>query len=283
LALELFAPAKINLTLDVLDKRPDGYHELETVMQTISLGDTIELADASDIEVISGHPEVPKGPENLAYRAAALVQEHAGIKRGVRITIKKRIPVAAGLAGGSTDAAAVLKGLDKLWSLGLSENELLVLASQLGSDVAFCLHGGTALGKGRGEQLTSLPPMPKFGVVLVKLPIAVSTKEVYQRYRRDEMQKPTTAAMVQALQQCNRQTIMKAMSNMLESVTIPMHPEIAEIKKQMQKAGAQAVLMSGSGPTVFGLTETLHGAEQVAGYMRERKRDVYTAETLHTI
>jgi 4-diphosphocytidyl-2-C-methyl-D-erythritol kinase len=284
LALELFAPAKINLTLDVLGKRPDGYHELETVMQTVSLGDTIELADASGIEVISEHPAVPKGPENLAYRAAALVQEHAGIKRGVRIIIKKRIPVAAGLAGGSTDAAAVLKGLDKLWSLGLPENDLLVLASQLGSDVAFCLHGGTALGKGRGEQLTSLPPMPKFGVVLVKLPIAVSTKEVYQRYRRDEMQKPTTAAMVSALQQCNRQSIMKAMSNMLESVTIPMHPEIAEIKEQMHKAGAQAVLMSGSGPTVFGLTETVHGAEKVAGYMRERMRDaVYTAETLHTI
>jgi 4-diphosphocytidyl-2-C-methyl-D-erythritol kinase len=283
LALELFAPAKINLTLDVLGKRPDGYHELETVMQTVSLGDTIELADAIDIEIISEHPEVPKGPGNLAYRAAALVQEHTGIKRGVQITIKKRIPVAAGLAGGSTDAAAVLKGLDKLWSLGLPDNDLFFLASQLGSDVAFCLRGGTALGRGRGEQLTSLPPMPKFGVVLVKPPVAVSTKEVYQRFRRDEMQKPTTAAMVQALENGNRQAIMKAMSNMLESVTIHMHPEIAKIKEQMQKAGAQAVLMSGSGPTVFGLTETLRGAEQVAGYMREQIRDVHTAETLDTI
>ena len=262
--LELFAPAKINLTLDILKKRADGYHEVETVMQTIALGDTIHITEAADIEVECDHPAVPPGRANLAARAAEALCERAGIRRGARIRITKRIPVAAGLAGGSTDAAAVLRGLNMFWELALPEQCLFELAGQLGSDVAFCLLGGTALGQGRGEKLTLLPPLPRFGVIIVKMPFAVSTKAVYQQFRLNPAVKPTTNKMLQALQTGNRGAVMAAMSNMLEQVTLLMHPEIVQVKERLKRAGVQGVLMSGSGPTVFGLTETKEEAERSA-------------------
>lgn len=242
----------------------DGYHELETVMQTIALGDTVQFMEASCIEAAADHPQVPAGRANLAVRAAELLCRETGVARGVKIFIKKRIPVAAGLAGGSTDAAAVLKGLNRLWELDLSDNTLLNLAAQLGSDVAFCLRGGTALGKGRGEHLTLLPPLPRLGVIIVKMPFAVSTKEVYQRFCPNPAIKPTTEAMIQALHSGGRRSVMEAMSNMLEQVTITMHPEIAQVKAALCRAGAEGALMSGSGPTVFGLTETRAEAQRIA-------------------
>lgn len=278
--MQLFAPAKINFTLDVLGKRLDGYHELETVMQTISLGDTVSLFEATEIELSCEHPEVPKGPGNLAYQAAILMSKQCGIQRGVRIHIQKRIPIAAGLAGGSADAAAVLRGLNRFWDLGYGDALLQDLASQLGSDVAFCLRGGTALGKGRGEQLTLLPSPPSCGVILVKQPFAVSTKEVYQRYNLQILQKPMTSAMVSALETGDRRRIMAALGNMLEQVTLSLYPEIADIKEELSRAGAQAVLMSGSGPTVFGLTDTLTAAYQVASRMSEHKERIFVAETI---
>jgi len=262
--LELFAPAKINLTLDILGKRADGYHEVETVMQTIALGDMIQIMEAPAIEVECDHPAVPSGRANLAARAAEALCERAGIRRGARIRIAKRIPVAAGLAGGSTDAAAVLRGLNKFWELALPERCLFELAGQLGSDVAFCLLGGTALGKGRGEQLTVLPPLPSFGVIIVKMPFAVSTQEVYRQFSLNPAVKPTTHEMVQALKAGSRDAVTAAMSNMLEQVTLIMHPEIVQVKEMLQRAGVQGVLMSGSGPTVFGLTETKEEAARIA-------------------
>lgn len=282
MVLEVFAPAKINLTLDVLGKRVDGYHEIETIMQTIALGDTVQFMEASRIEVESDHPQVPMGRANLAVQAAELLCKTTGIAKGVRIRIIKRIPIAAGLAGGSTDAAAVLLGLNRLWKLELPHTSLLELASQLGSDVAFCLQGGTALGKGRGEQLTVLPPLPRCGVIIVKMPFAVSTKEVYQRFCLKPNVKPTTEAMIQAVYSGNRQAVMDAMSNMLEQVTIPMHSEIVQVKELLRRAGAQGVLMSGSGPTVFGLTETREEAQQVARRM-VGTWDVFVTETLNNI
>jgi 4-diphosphocytidyl-2-C-methyl-D-erythritol kinase len=261
--LELFAPAKINLTLDVLGKREDGYHEIETIMQTIALGDTVQLVEAPHIEVESDHPQMPMGRNNIAVRAAELFCQKTGITKGVRIRIKKRIPIAAGLAGGSTDAAAVLRGLNKLWESALPNEVMLGMAAELGSDVAFCLRGGTALGKGRGEQVAVLSPLPRFGVIIVKMPFAVSTKEVYQRFQLNPETKPTTEAMIQALQCGKRRAIMEAMGNMLEQVTLTMHPEIAQVKALLREAGAEAVLMSGSGPTVFALTETGKEAQQV--------------------
>lgn len=260
---ELFAPAKINLTLDVLGKRADGYHEVETIMQTIALGDTVRLMEAPYVEVESDHPQMPMGRNNLAVRAAELLRQKTGITKGVRIRIDKRIPIAAGLAGGSTDAAAVLRGLNKLWGLQLPDISMQEMAARLGSDVAFCLRGGTALGKGRGEQVAVLPSLPQFGVIIVKMPFAVSTKEVYQRFRLNTGIKPTTEAMIQALQSGERRAIREAMSNMLEQVTLTMHPEIAQVKALLREAGAEAVLMSGSGPTVFALTETREDAQQV--------------------
>lgn len=278
--LEIFAPAKINFTLDVLSKRTDGYHEVATVMQTIALGDIIQLTEAPDIEVETDHPQVPLGRANLAVRAAELLANKTGITRGIKIRIKKQIPIAAGLAGGSTDAAAVLRGLNKLWKLDLSDKLLFEMAAKLGSDVAFCLLGGTALGKGRGEQLTSLSPLPKFGVIIVKMPFAVSTQEVYQRFCPNLNVKPTTETLIQALGSGNRQAIIEAMSNMLEQVTITMHPEIAQVKAQLCRAGALGALMSGSGPTVFGLTETLEEARHVASRLPDTLKVVVT-ETLN--
>lgn len=275
---ELFAPAKINLTLDVLGKRADGYHEIETVMQTVALGDTIQLTEAMHTEVESDHPQMPLGKTNLAVRAAELLCHKTGIAKGVRIRITKRIPIAAGLAGGSTDAAAVLRGLNKLWGLELPTEIMLEMAAHLGSDVAFCLRGGTALGKGRGERVTLLPPLPQFGVIIVKMPFAVSTKEVYQRFRFHPAIKPTTEVMLRALQSGKRREIMEAMSNMLEQVTITMHPEIARVKALLYAAGAGAVLMSGSGPTVFALTETREEAQQVVSRV-PGLREVLITET----
>lgn len=261
---KLFAPAKINLTLDILGKRSDGYHEIDTIMQTIALGDTVQFQESPQIEIETDHPQVPLGRANIALRAAELISRYAGITRGVKICIYKRIPIAAGLAGGSTDAAAVLRGLNKMWGLALSEQTMVELAAQLGSDVAFCLRGGTALGKGRGEQLQSLPPLPQMGVIIVKMPFAVSTKDVYQQYRPVPETKTTTAAMIQAVRSGNRRAVLAALSNMLEQVTINLHPEIAEAKERLLEAGAGGVLMSGSGPTVFGLTETREEAQEVA-------------------
>lgn len=283
MTLKLFAPAKINLTLDVLGKRTDGYHELETIMQTISLGDTVELSEAFNIGITCNQPEVPSGLDNLAYQAAALISRYAGVKRGVHIHIHKRIPVAAGLAGGSTDAAAVLRGLNKLWQLNYSYDILHNLAATLGSDVAFCLRGGTALGKGRGEQLTPLTPIPTCGVVLVKPPFAVSTKDVYTRYNTNVKQPPMTETMIKALQTANRRNVMEAIGNMLERTTLSLHPEISNLKAELLSAGAEAVLMSGSGPTIFGLTDSIKSARLVAQRMPKEYIGVFVAETVDRI
>lgn len=257
LKLLIKAPAKINLSLDVLHKRPDGYHEVEMVMTTIDLADRIEMSllDQDRIRINSQNRFVPDDQRNLAYQAARLLKEEFNVKQGVAIAIEKTIPVAAGLAGGSSDAAATLRGLNKLWGLGLSLDELATLGAKIGSDVSFCVYGGTALATGRGEIIKELPAPPTCWVVLAKPFIGVSTAEVYRRLNIAGVNHPNTKEMIQAIEEKNFRSVCENVGNVLEEVTLDLHPEVALIKDQMKRFGADAVLMSGSGPTVFSLVE----------------------------
>ncbi len=251
------APAKINLALDVLYKRPDGFHEVEMIMTTIDLADRVELTllDQDKIHILSHNRYVPDDQRNLAYQAAHLLKTRFQVKKGVQITIEKTIPVAAGLAGGSSDAAATLRGLNKLWDLGLTMDELAEIGSEIGSDVSFCVYGGTALAKGRGEVITDLSAPPTCWVILAKPFIGVSTAEVYRRLDVNGMKHPNINEMVKAIQNNDYQSVCENVGNVLEDVTLKLHPEVAQIKEQMKRFGADAVLMSGSGPTVFGIVQ----------------------------
>lgn len=264
------APAKINLSLDVLGKRPDGFHEVEMVMTTVDLADRIELEkmDDGEIHILSHDRFVPGDHRNLAYKAAALLRERFNITEGVAITIQKQIPVAAGLAGGSSDAAATLKGLNKLWELNIPLAELAEIGAEIGSDVSFCIFGGTALATGRGEVIQELPAPPKCWVILAKPSIGVSTADVYRNLKPDRITHPNTEAMVQAIHDQNYKELCANLGNALESVTLKMHPEVAHIKEQMERFGADAVLMSGSGPTVFGLVEYESKVQRVYNGLR---------------
>lgn len=251
------APAKINLSLDVLHKRPDGYHEVEMIMTTIDLADHLELTllSQNEIKIISHNRFVPDDHRNLAYQAALLLKERFSVREGVAITIEKTIPVAAGLAGGSSDAAAALRGLNKLWKLGLTMDELAELGAEIGSDVSFCVYGGTALAKGRGEIITHLPAPPTCWVVLAKPFIGVSTADVYRRLDLEKIHHPNTQKMIQAIETGQFMDVCCNLGNVLEDVTLKLYPEVALIKDQMKRFGADSVLMSGSGPTVFGLVQ----------------------------
>lgn len=255
LKLLVKAPAKINLSLDVLHKREDGYHEVEMIMTTIDLADRLELTllEKDEIKIISHNRFVPDDQRNLAYQAALLLKERFHVKKGVSMVIEKAIPVAAGLAGGSSDAAAVLRGLNKLWELGLTLEELAEMGAEIGSDVSFCVYGGTALATGRGEIITKLPAAPTCWVILAKPFIGVSTADVYRRLDLNGVNHPKTKDMVQAINAGDYGMVCDLVGNVLEEVTFPLHPEVAQIKEQMKRFGADAVLMSGSGPTVFGL------------------------------
>lgn len=279
------APAKINLSLDVIGRRDDGYHELETVMTTIDLADRIELSKAAGpaIRVESSSPFIPTDSDNLVYKAAALLQKRCGVTEGVSIYIEKKIPVAAGLAGGSSDAAAALRGLNRLWRLGLSADELSELGAEIGSDVPFCLYGGTALVTGRGEKVTPLRTPPPCWVVLAKPPISVSTKEVFQSLSlADITRRPKTAEMVEAIEQHHYKTMCRLTRNVLEQVTMKLYPEVALYKQMTARFGADAVLMCGSGPTVFALMRQESGVKRLVNALRGFCREVYAVRLLGT-
>ncbi|MDO7788074.1 4-(cytidine 5'-diphospho)-2-C-methyl-D-erythritol kinase [Desulforamulus aquiferis] len=266
MSVTLRAHAKINLTLDVLARRPDGYHEVEMIMQSIELHDTLNfnIAQKDITLMVTGLP-VPEGADNLVLKAAHLLREFSGTELGATISLNKKIPVAAGLAGGSTDAAATMLGLNQLWNLGLQRDDLMGLALQLGADVSFCLLGGTAIARGIGEVLSPLASAPRFGVVLVKPSFGISTKDVYQNLSLDNLGlRPNTSAMVRALGEGNLKQVAGELVNVLESVTIQIKPELNELKTKLKKAGCQGVLMSGSGPTIFGLTADMKSAVEVA-------------------
>ncbi|MBV5257858.1 4-(cytidine 5'-diphospho)-2-C-methyl-D-erythritol kinase [Synechococcus moorigangaii CMS01] len=274
----LTAPAKINLHLEILGDRPDGFHELVMVMQTIGLCDRIEVRQnrSGDINLYCQHPEVPLTASNIAYRAAQLMMTrfadvYAEIGGGVDITIEKNIPVAAGLAGGSTDGAAVLVGLNLLWELGLTQPELQALAAELGSDVPFCIGGGTVIATGRGEILDPLPDLDGIPLVLGKYRnLAVSTPWAYQTYRAQfgehylqdpdswqaRMKQLHAGGLIQAIQKKDLKAIAQALSNDLEKVVLPEFPQVQRLRDSLAKHGAVGTMMSGSGPSVFAFCET---------------------------
>jgi 4-diphosphocytidyl-2-C-methyl-D-erythritol kinase len=273
----LDAPAKINLTLDIKGKRPDGYHELETVMHQISLADRITItAIPEGIEVSSNCSQLPTGEMNLAYKAAQkILDQHPG-QGGVSINIDKTIPIGAGLAGGSTDAAAVLKGINTLYKLNLSPSQLMTLALEIGSDVPFCLQGGTALARGRGERLESLPLNMKLHLLLVKPNFSVSTADVYSRFDSSKaINPPDTRGFLEGWHHCDIISMCHAMENVLETVTAVRYPEIERIKKRMIKLGALKALMSGSGPTVFGLFRDEASAQQAQFAFQADEEEVF--------
>ncbi|SEO46193.1 4-(cytidine 5'-diphospho)-2-C-methyl-D-erythritol kinase [Propionispora vibrioides] len=284
-ALQVKAYAKINITLDVLHKRADGYHEVSMIMQAIDLHDTVSLKKQNgDITVEANIPALACDDSNLACRAARLVKENCHIAEGVHIVLDKQIPLAAGLAGGSSNAAAVLKGMNQLWQLGLSQAELEALGASLGSDIPFCLRGGTMLATGRGEILTPLPAMPCCYVVLAKPGICVSTARVYGRYRSaEQVVHPDTQGVIAGLERQDLPAVTQRLCNVLESVTVTEYPLIDELKQSMKRYGVMNSLMSGSGPTVFGLTPDLERANYVAdrlGSQFKDKADIRVAKTL---
>ena len=267
------AHAKINISLDVLGRREDGYHLVRMVMYSVGLCDrlTFEKINDSKGEIIllakdpdSLNPLVTMDENNLIYKAAKKLYEEYGIRDSVRITLEKNIPVAAGLAGGSTDAAATLKGINELFDLGVSVDDLCAIGKTLGADIPYCVRGGTMLSEGIGEIHTPLPDFPKVHIVLAKPACPVSTAEVYKgidAYDIKADERPDTDGLMDALNsEDSLKKISDCMANVLELVTIPLHPEIGEIKKIMEENGAVKAMMSGSGPTVFGIFESGHAA-----------------------
>ncbi|MBR4695223.1 MAG: 4-(cytidine 5'-diphospho)-2-C-methyl-D-erythritol kinase [Selenomonadaceae bacterium] len=277
--------AKINLTLDILGKREDGYHEVAMVMQSIGLHDTVELERTEKgISLAVDVPGLEADERNLAWKAAALMRERFHLEGGVHIRLAKRIPIAAGLAGGSTDAAAVLRGMNEMYGLGISGEELCRLGAELGSDIPFCILGGTMLATGRGEMLERLPNLPEMPVVLVKPRISVSTAWAYQNYDMQGAERhPDNEAIQRAIAAGDREAVAKLLCNVLESVTIKKYQEIARYKQMLLKQGAMASMMSGSGPTVFALARSGEQAEAMAAFLRESvDAEVFVTKTVGT-
>lgn len=277
------APAKINLTLDVLAKRPDGYHEVEMVMTTVDLADRVDLTLREDggISLDCSASFVPDDIRNHAYKAAVLMKDRYQVRQGVHLYIDKQIPVAAGLAGGSSDAAAALRGLNQLWGLQLTQDELADLGAEIGSDVPFCVYGGTALATGRGERITHLGPPAPCWVILAKPPIGVSTPDVYGNLRVQEIANhPNTKHMLQAIEAQDFTRMCQSLGNVLENVTLSMHPQVRQIKELMVASGADGVLMSGSGPTVFALVQKEAKVHRIYNALRGFVKDVFVARML---
>lgn len=271
--IQLKALAKINLGLDVLRRREDGYHEVKMIMQTISLHDDLEIRriKTPEIQVKTNLYYLPTNENNLVYKAAKLLMDEFDIKEGVSIQLKKRIPVAAGMAGGSTDGAAVLWGMNQMYGLGLSRQELMECGVKLGADVPYCVQRGTALAEGIGERLSVLPSMPKCTILIAKPGISVSTKFVYENLHANDLkpeQHPDVDSMIAAMKEKNLDLLCERMGNVLETVTIPAYPVIQEIKEHMMACGAAGAMMSGSGPTVFGI---FHSPVQAKAAMKDLK------------
>ncbi|MCG1030322.1 4-(cytidine 5'-diphospho)-2-C-methyl-D-erythritol kinase [Virgibacillus halodenitrificans] len=276
------APAKINLSLDVLSKRDDGYHNVEMIMTTIDLSDRVMLSEIAEdrIEVALESRYVPSDERNLAYKAAKVFKDTYRIRKGVRINIEKSIPVSAGLGGGSTDAAAVLRGLNRLWSLNIPTEKLQEMGDMIGTDVPFCVQGKTAIATGRGEKIERLPSPPPGWVVLAKPDIGVSSRTIFQRIDMKEISHPNTSQILRALNSGDFQLMCDYIGNSLEAITMNLHPEVLRIKKAMVQAGASGVLMSGSGPTVYGLVEHHSKARRIYNSMCGFCDEVYLVRLL---
>lgn len=253
--IQMKALAKVNLGLDVIRRREDGYHEVKMIMQTVRLYDRIILEKTQKgISMETNLSFLPVNEQNIAYRAAKMLMDEFHIQSGLHIKIDKHIPVAAGMAGGSTDGAAVLYGVNKIFKLGLTKRQLMERGVKLGADVPYCIMRGTVLSEGIGEILTPVSSLPDCHILIAKPPVSVSTKHVYENLKLDKIEKhPDIDGMVEALRIEDLHGVTQRMENVLETVTIPEHPEIQQIKELMIKEGALNALMSGSGPTVFGI------------------------------
>lgn len=282
-SIELKSRAKINLSIDVLGKRTDGYHLVEMIMQTIDLFDKIKILSLHEDKIIikSNSEEIPMDNNNIVYKAANLIKREFNIKKGIEIYIEKNIPVAAGMAGGSSNAAAVLKGLNKLWNLNLSDNELKSLGLKLGADVPFCIEGGASLAENIGEKLTNIVGLSQDAFILVCKPeLFVSTKEVYEAIDSKIIEKkPNNKLLIQLLKENNIELLSKNMYNVLESVTKKKYPIIKEIEEIMINNKALGSMMSGSGPTVFGLYNSKDDAEKCKKILLQNFKQVYLVKS----
>ncbi len=268
------AYAKINLGLDVLRRREDGYHDVCMIMQSLELHDviTIQQAEAQGITMTTNLSFLPSNQDNLVHKAASLFMETYGLSSGLSLHLEKQIPVAAGLAGGSSDAAATLLGLNQLFHQGIPKEELMKLGVKIGADVPYCIMLGTALSEGIGEILTPLPPLPSCSILLVKPDISVSTKYVYEKLQlKEKSVHPDIQAMRRALEDADLHTLAKSMDNILQTVTIKEYPVISEIKDKMKEMGALNSLMSGSGPTVFGIYQNRELAKKAFTYFKRHR------------
>ncbi|MBO4904092.1 MAG: 4-(cytidine 5'-diphospho)-2-C-methyl-D-erythritol kinase [Lachnospiraceae bacterium] len=265
--------AKINIGLDVIRRLPNGYHEVRMIMQTLDLSDelVIERTDKPGIFITTDRSDIPVNEDNLIYRAAKLLMDEFDLPGGLRVKLTKNIPVAAGLAGGSGNAAATLKAVNELFDLGLTRQQLMDRGVKIGADVPFCIMGGCALSEGIGEVLTQIPQIPECVIVLAKPPVSVSTAYVYNHLRLDGDDHPDIDAIITAIRDGDIDKMAQSMGNLLESVTGPEHPVIGQIERIMTDSGAAASMMSGSGPTVFGIFKTEEQAEDA--YRRLKKYD----------
>ena len=270
--MRLRALAKINLGLDVIRKREDGYHEVRMIMQTINMYDQLEIdiKEEPGISITTNLPFIPTNENNLVYKAAKLLMDEFHIEKGITVELQKFIPVAAGMAGGSSDAAATMIGMNRLFGLGLTVRQLMERSVSIGADVPYCLLRGTALAEGIGEKLRPLPPCQNCYVLIGKPSISVSTKFVYEKLDAGNIEEhPDIDRILEGLQWHNLNKISENMGNVLESVTIPAYPIIEEIKNHMKEHGAVNAMMSGSGPTVFGLFDDKMVAERACEALRE--------------
>lgn len=276
------APAKINLSLDVLYKREDGYHEMKMVMTSVDLADRIVLKTIEEDRIIihSTNGFLPLDQRNHAYKAAKLLKDTYQIEKGVAISIEKKIPIAAGLAGGSSDAAATLRGLNRLWHLNLSNEELALLGEQIGSDVPYCIYGGTAYATGRGEKIQQIDVLPQCWVVLVKPKKGISTWTVFENLSFEQLVHPDTEKMLTAIRDKDYVQMVCNTGNALETVSAIKQPDIKRIKKKMLQFGADAALMSGSGPTVYALCEKYSKAQRVYNGLKGFCNEVYLVRTI---
>lgn len=273
--IEYKARAKVNLGLDVCRRLENGYHEVKMIMQTVDIYDELQFKKRKERDIIlsvDSNDSLGDISNNLIFRAAKLMVEYFSIKEGIEIYLKKHIPVAAGMAGGSADAAATMLAMNELFELGQTKEQLMELAVRLGADIPFCIMGGTALAKGIGEELTRLPAPPKAHILIAKPAVMVSTKEVYENLHLEKVTShPDIDGMIQALEDGNLKGITDRMENVLETVTIALHPVIAQIKDTMKENGASNALMSGSGPTVFGVYDSEEKAKEAAEVIKKKK------------
>lgn len=277
------APAKINLTLDVTGKRLDGYHEVDMIMTMIDLADRISFKKIEKNTIIlnSNSGNIPNDERNLIYKTAKLIKEKYKINKGVSIFLEKNIPVAAGLAGGSSDAAATIRGLNRLWELDISNDEMMKLGEKIGSDVPFCVNGGTARVRGRGEIVNKITTFPSGWIILAKPIIGVSTKEIYNNLKLAEIKThPNTDEMQKAIENQDFNKIIKLLENVLEDVTLTLYPEVSHLYKQMKKFAEEGVLMSGSGPTIYALTSKETKAKRINNALRGFCKNVYAVRLL---